>query len=47
MRIMKKIHGLLSFAGSERQIADTLYTGNFDETWNDVLAGCTALLRQL
>ncbi len=42
-----KIRSLLSFAGSERPIADPWYTGNFDETWDDILAGCTALLRQL
>ena len=35
---------LLSFAGSERDIADPWYTGNFDETYADVLEGCTALL---
>lgn len=30
-----------------RDIADPWYTGNFDATWNDCLAGCTALLRFL
>ena len=38
---------LLSFAGSERDIADPWYTGNFDETYDDVLEGCTALLKSL
>ena len=42
-----KIHSLLSFAGSNRSIADPWYTGNFDETYDDVLAGCTALLKIL
>lgn len=42
-----KIHSLLSFAGSNRFIADPWYTGNFDETYDDVLAGCTALLKIL
>ncbi len=42
-----KIRSLLSFAGSERPIADPWYTGNFDETWNDVLAGCKGLLRSI
>ena len=42
-----KVHSLLSFTGSERPIADPWYTGNFDETWTDVLAGCEALLRQI
>lgn len=39
-----KIHKLLSFADSSRDIADPWYTGNFDETYADVLQGCTALL---
>jgi protein-tyrosine phosphatase len=38
---------LLSFAGSERDIADPWYTDNFDETYDDVLEGCTALLKSL
>lgn len=42
-----KIRKLLSFAGSDRSIADPWYTGNFDETYDDVLAGCTALLREI
>ena len=43
----KKIHTLLSFAGSSRSIADPWYTGNFDDTYNDVLVGCKALLDAL
>lgn len=39
-----KVRKLLSFAGSERSIADPWYTGNFDATYDDVLEGCTALL---
>ena len=42
-----KIKKLLSFAGSERDIADPWYTGNFDETYAGVLEGCTALLDSL
>ena len=42
-----KIHSLLSYTGSDRSIADPWYTGNFDETYDDVLAGCTALLKML
>ena len=44
---LPKVHSLLSYAGSERSIADPWYTGNFDETYDDVLAGCTALLKTL
>lgn len=42
-----KIRSLLSFAGSARPIADPWYTDDFDATYSDVLAGCTALLSQL
>ena len=38
---------LLSLAGSDRDVADPWYTGNFDVTYEDVLAGCKALLKQL
>ncbi len=43
-----KVHGLLDFAGREGEsIADPWYTGNFDETYEDVLAGCRGLLVHL
>ena len=42
-----KIHKLLEYCGSSRDVADPWYTGNFDATWDDVLAGCTALLKSL
>lgn len=44
---LPKIRSLLSYTGSERSIADPWYTGNFDETYDDVLAGCKALLTNL
>lgn len=43
----EKIHSLLEYAGSSRDIADPWYTGNFDDTYRDVVEGCTALLKQL
>ena len=39
-----KLRLLLQYAGSGRDIADPWYTGNFDATYEDILAGCTALL---
>ncbi len=42
-----KIYSLLSFAGKGRDIADPWYTGNFDETFSDVMEGCLALLKYL
>ncbi|MBR2355172.1 MAG: low molecular weight phosphotyrosine protein phosphatase [Kiritimatiellae bacterium] len=41
---LPKVRSLLSFAGSDRPIADPWYTGDFDATYDDVLEGCTALL---
>lgn len=40
-----KISLLLEFAGKTREIADPWYTGNFDQTYLDVVEGCEALLR--
>ena len=40
-----KIHMLLDFAGRNGEsIADPWYTGNFDETYDDVKAGCEGLI---
>ena len=40
-----KLHLLLDYANRPGQsIADPWYTGNFDETYDDVLAGCQGLL---
>lgn len=43
----EKVYKLLSFAGSGRDIADPWYTGNFDETYDDVVEGCEGLLAYL
>lgn len=43
----RKICKLLEFAGSTRDIADPWYTGNFDETYDDILEGCEAFLEKL
>lgn len=42
-----KVYKFLSFAGSGRDIADPWYTGNFDETYDDVMEGCVGLLAHL
>ena len=39
-----KIKRLLDLTHRPRDIADPWYTGNFDETYHDVLEGCQALL---
>ena len=45
--LQHKVYKLLQFAGSERNIADPWYTGNFDVTYDDIYEGCTALLDYL
>jgi protein-tyrosine phosphatase len=44
---LPKIRKLLSFAGSSRDVADPWYTGDFNVTYEDVLAGCRALLEKI
>ena len=39
-----KIYKLLSFVGSDRDIADPWYTGDFDATYNDVVDGLEGFL---
>ena len=42
-----KVHLLLEYAGEQGDIADPWYTGNFDETYDDVLRGCKGLLQYI
>jgi protein-tyrosine phosphatase len=42
-----KIYKFLTFAGSDRDIADPWYTGNFDDTYDDVIEGCDGFLKYL
>ena len=43
-----KVSLLLDFAGREGQsIADPWYTGNFTQTYKDVVEGCNGLLQKL
>lgn len=43
-----KIHLLLDYAPTDRrEVADPWYTGNFDATYEDVIAGCSGLLKAL
>lgn len=43
----KKIYRLLDFGRRPRDIADPWYTGNFDETYDDIMEGCGALLSHI
>ena len=39
-----KIHLMMSYTGVGRDVADPWYTGDFEETFQDLLAGCEAML---
>lgn len=39
-----KIHLLMSYAGTGRDVADPWYTGDFETTFQDILEGCEAML---
>lgn len=43
----KKIYKLLDFARQDRDIADPWYTGNFDDTYDDILEGLQGLMKYL
>ena len=41
-----KIHLMMSYAGSGRDVADPWYTGNFEQTFQDLLTACEAMLNK-
>lgn len=43
----KKVTLLLSHAGRNADVADPWYTGDFEETYEDVLEGCKGLMEEL
>lgn len=42
-----KIYRLLDFTNEPRDIKDPWYTGNFEETYNNILEGCIAFLEKI
>ena len=42
-----KVTKLLDWANENRSIADPWYTGNFNETFHDVMKGCQAMISNL
>lgn len=42
-----KVHMMMEFAGISRDVADPWYTGDFEQTYQDVLAGCQGLLERI
>ena len=43
--VNSKVYKAMSFVGESRDVKDPWYTGNFDETYNDVSRSCDALLQ--
>lgn len=43
----EKIHKLLEYAGSSADCKDPWYTNRFEETYRDIVTGCTAFLEYL
>lgn len=42
-----KIHLLMEYAGLSRGVADPWYSGDFEQTFDDVMLGCERLLEKL
>ena len=42
-----KLRKLLDFADIDRDVSDPWYTGDFEATYADVVAGCSALLKEI
>ena len=42
--IDSKVYKAMSFVGENRDVKDPWYTGNFDETYDDISRSCDALL---
>ena len=40
-----KVRTLMSFTGHDRDVADPWYTDDFETAYDDILQGCTALLK--
>ena len=45
--IRGRVHMMMEFAGLARDVADPWYTGDFEQTYQDVLAGCKGLLTKI
>lgn len=43
----EKVKLLLTYANRDRDIADPWYTGNFDETYDDLVLGLSEMLKKL
>ena len=43
----RKVSLLMSHTDTPRDVADPWYTGDFEQTWQDVNKGCNAVLKEL
>ena len=43
----EKIKKLMDYTGRGGDVADPWYTGDFEQAFNDIYEGCTALLKEL
>lgn len=41
-----KVRMMMDFAGMSRDVADPWYTGDFEQTYRDVLAGCRGIIEE-
>ncbi|MBE6239335.1 MAG: low molecular weight phosphotyrosine protein phosphatase [Bacteroidales bacterium] len=41
-----KVRMMMDFAGMSRDVADPWYTGDFEQTYQDVLAGCRGIIEE-
>lgn len=46
-RYAEKTHLLMEYTGIRREVADPWYTGDFEETYTDIVSGCRAVLAAL
>src|SRR5574344_387217 len=42
-----KMHKLLEYCGTSRDVADPWYTQNFDAAFDDIMAGCEGILKNM
>lgn len=54
LRMLKRLFGerstadvrlLMSYAGADRDVEDSWYTGDFEQAYTDIVSGCTGLFR--
>ena len=44
---MSKVHSMMEYAGSDSDVSDPWYTGDFETTYRDIFEGCAGLLEYL